>query len=168
MYVCMCMYGRIYVYVSVCICVSVSVCVCNIYMYMYISCCLSIRLCLVSSISCISQMCVCMYVLIYTYMYISCCLSIRLYSLTYIYVYHRCVCMYVLIYTYMYISCCLSIRLYSLTYKYITDVMWLSEDRIMEFKMIAGFVNYKVLYHLKGQKWALNREIPVFLICMQL
>ena len=33
-------------------------------------------------------------------------------------------------------------------YKYLTDIMWLSEDRIMEFKMIAGFLNYKVIIEI--------------------
>jgi hypothetical protein len=37
-----------------------------------------------------------------------------------------------------------ALKLYCSTYKYLKEVMVLSEDRIMEFKMIAGFVNYKI------------------------
>ena len=35
-------------------------------------------------------------------------------------------------------------RLYRLAYSYLLEIMYLGEDRIMEFKLIAGFLNYKV------------------------
>ncbi len=34
--------------------------------------------------------------------------------------------------------------MYNLAYTHILETMYLSEDRIMEFKLIAGFVNYKI------------------------
>ena len=52
------------------------------------------------------------------------------------------------------VSLCLSLslslslcRLYLATYKTVIETMSLSEDRIMEFKIIAGYLNYKVHVH---------------------
>ncbi|XP_019854818.1 PREDICTED: trafficking protein particle complex subunit 11-like [Amphimedon queenslandica] len=39
-----------------------------------------------------------------------------------------------------------ALRLYSSCYKYLIECMTLSEDRIMEFKVVAGLLNYKICY----------------------
>ena len=35
-------------------------------------------------------------------------------------------------------------RLYRAAYTHLIETMILSDDRIMEFKMVAGFINYKI------------------------
>ncbi len=35
-------------------------------------------------------------------------------------------------------------RLYRAAYTHLMENMYLSDDRVMEFKMVAGFINYKI------------------------
>ena len=36
------------------------------------------------------------------------------------------------------------LRYYRIAYNHLLDAMYLADDRMMEFKMVAGFMNYKV------------------------
>ena len=35
-------------------------------------------------------------------------------------------------------------RYYRIAYNHLLEAMYLADDRMMEFKMVAGFMNYKV------------------------
>lgn len=48
------------------------------------------------------------------------------------------------VYTHTHTPCSVAARLYRSAYSYLLDNMYLTGDRAMEFKMVAGFINYKI------------------------
>ena len=48
--------------------------------------------------------------------------------------------------TFQHLSLSVVLRLYQSAYRLLTEIMLLGEDKIMEFKIMAGYLNYKVSY----------------------